>query len=755
MEDKDIKLDNAALELFKEFEGIDSSNRNEASNARDRLGENLVEEQKRLDTWRMLLIDAADLISAYFFDDQFLNNQDSETETYIKLVHTFEELKKMEQSSDSILIRFRGVPTTGDTPDDLDYEIIYGNIVVDTGIIPSIIRRLGMKVSHISEKLMGAFIIFSKIGFNNLLVRFPQKADTELDHLRSSLHILARFKTAQENNLPLTISFKGKEKSIPIIKDEQKRPDANLTIMSGISNLKPQTTETLINKVNKWMEQKRSSESGCPYSSVYNAIFGIKKLDPQIIKPYVEVNNAIWLMMMDAEEEVDKPDSKEKVNLIRFVVDDNYSSPQKAAKVLNSVYGNDFQKIDSKRLGDRINLSSELLTSIEKKPESEKIEKEVLSNIDVRLDKVNDDVYDDLDISGSQSDDNTENKGGKVVHEKLDKMLTYYKGRSVIRKKMKRMVRKPINFSEEDYTTIARDFSVKISEAKELIVMLKSCFSDLGRFSKGKFISIIQNLTKYEKKIFEFLWHHLKDAIDTKDRVPFLNSLQLLASRLEQPKRAFKTLLEDFSSDPSTVNYSDNKAIMLSNLIIHRYDDELADMEMTPEDILADNRLLNEAVGNYASWRIDKDREKIFDKIQTIHEALRETLSSEEDTADQISAKDLLSLEREFYIFLSLLKCKTGNALLRSAAYEYGNPDSNIYLLNRSPKHMSTIIQNLRIIIRGLGRIGSVEDVHCLNEVKRNESKFLTFVNTKTHKEQIRIINERINEAIDTINSRS
>jgi hypothetical protein len=96
------------------------------------------------------------------------------------------------------------------------------------------------------------------------------------------------------------------------------------------------------------------------------------------------------------------------------------------------------------------------------------------------------------------------------------------------------------------------------------------------------------------------------------DRTAFLNALQTLTSKMNQPKRAFKILLEDFLKDPSDIQFSDAKALMLANLILHEYDKNLADIEITPEDILFNQRGLDKEVARYAAWRMDRDQEAFF-----------------------------------------------------------------------------------------------------------------------------------------------
>jgi len=265
----------------------------------------------------------------------------------------------------------------------------------------------------------------------------------------------------------------------------------------------------------------------------------------------------------------------------------------------------------------------------------------------------------------------------------------------------------------------------------------------------------VDHFTKYEQKIFAFLWHHMKDAILPEDRVPFLNALQTLTAQMNQPKRAFKILLEDICSDPEKVQFSDNKAVMLANLIVHRPDKALADYEITPEDIVLNRHSLDAMVVEYASWRIEKESEIFFTKVNTIHTKLTEALSLGQTSEKQIPASVLLNLERELYIFLSMVECDTGKAILRSAVNEYGVPGAQIYHLKESEKFMGGLLQNLRVVLRGVGSVGSMNDVAMLEAVKARNEDFQRLKNDRQFRAQARLISEWADEAIKIIKFRS
>ena len=748
MDDKEIYLDDDAKELFAQIEGLEENKKGRS--AADLMAESLAEEQKQQDVWRILLCEIVHHITGYFKRLNLDSRQTEEHQVFEQLSETLNKLSQLPQEVGRILVRYRGRSGDRDIPERMDYEILFGNMVVDLDLVPTMIKRHGHLLSHLMPQLLDAFGVLAECGINNLYLHLPTEDPESLNRLRRSLHILCRLYRAHENQRDLILG-PGKENVVPLVLDEKGEVSGNLTLLAGVNKLGAKTMRNLVAKVDAWIQKKEASEEGCQFTSVYNAIFGLPKLSAQISAPPIEINNMDWLM----REKSEKTFTREKAKVARIIASVE-NSPEKVAKVIKSVYGDDYPKISSHHLEERLGLSSHLLEAIDNKPKSEDARQEVLSNLQKRLDTVRDDVFDDLYFNRSD-DDGLASRGVILgaVHRQLFKMVSFFKGRSTTRKKMTSMVHGTIHFEERDYKILAKDFDIDMDEARQLVDDLKKCFNEKGRFLKGAFAEGIPRFTQYEKKIFEFLWRHLKDVVTPEDRNAFLNSLQDLTAKMNQPKRAFKILLEDFLKDPDNIQFSDSKALMLANLILHEYDKALADMEITPEDILFNRRGLDEEVARYAAWRMDRDQETYFDKVRTIHQALCEALEFGLTRKHRLSAKDLLSLEREVYIFLSMLETIVGRSVLRSAVNEYGSPESDLYFLKESDRFMSNLLQNLRIAIRGLANIGSMECIPSLEAVKTREEVFQRLKKDKAHRDQSRLISEWVDEAVKIIKFRS
>jgi hypothetical protein len=531
---KNIELDKAAQQLFEEFGGIAERCKTTLSTAIDGLTESLIAEQKRQDTGRILLIDMTHLLASYFHDAGFPAKVEAERACFKQLASTLKKLAQMSAGDGSVLIRFRGFPSETGTPEKLDYEIHYGQQHLTTSVLPGLIKRQGARFAYLSDQLLHAFGEFSDYGISSLYLRLPTAVTQDLSNLRTSLNILAQFNQAHECQTPIVVSKAGDAPPLGVVLDHHRRPDANLTLLAGVNGLSSTKALELVEKIDRWMQRKDDSKSGYRFADLYNTVFQIKQLRERLTRPPIELNNVKWLMVSREDQAV----SEKKAQLAQWVVNTSQGSAQKVAKVLTSVYGNDFDRINSKNLGERLHLSSALLSSIEKESTEKHLKEEVLGNIQSRLQTVKDEIFDDLCIATRADRTESDANSGvlKIFHKQLFKMISFFKLRSTTRKKMRAMVHQTMQFTPQEYETLARDFQIALPEAQKLVTLLKACFGQGGEFNKRAFQQTIPIFIQYEKKIFEFLWHHLKDSILPKDRIAFLNSLQALAAQMNQPK---------------------------------------------------------------------------------------------------------------------------------------------------------------------------------------------------------------------------
>ncbi len=725
MEKKTVILDEEAKKLFQQIEGVEFGRKTA-------LGKALSEEERKLNACRGLLGELVHLLGACFENVHLMEDAKAEKGFLDEFLGVLHGLGRMPGHDGKILIRFRGLMTGTETSEKIDYVVLFGNILFDMATA-AMVKNLKDSATDFQTRLTKGFQVFSEHGINSLFLQIPDESPACSRAIRIALHILSRYTQAASTSSSAVFQKTYSGASLPLIHDEEDRPDLNLTMLARVNGVKPEKMRALIRWVDTWMRRANYEASEEQFSSVYNAILGIKSLRKRVVPPPIEVNNIKWLMMDNEWEVV----SKEKSEVARLVVGEYGNSPQEMARIMGSVYGNDFQQIDSQNLGERLRLASNLLTSIEETDAGQPVMDEVLGNVESRLDQASDNAYDNLEVHGDvikAKDGEIETTIGRI-HTKLKGMVSFFKARSAIKKKMKNMAQRGISFDEQDYKIIAKDFGISADEARKLIELFKSCFDDQGCFIREAFARNISQFAKYRKKIFEFLWHYLKEMSRREDRIALLNSLQILIPRLKRPERILRALLADFTNDPASITVSDQSALVLATLLISKYNKELRkNIEITPEEVLTVSKGLDTRMVAGASKLIDSNQEKFFRKVRTIHRKLTEVLDSGQAEGEPMLYRDIFLLEREVYIFLSLVGGNTARALIRSAAQVYGDPKEEIYLLHESERFLPSLLQLLRIVSRGLGRVGERKDLSLLQEIRAGEKEFLeTIGNTGRH----------------------
>lgn len=272
--------------------------------------------------------------------------------------------------------------------------------------------------------------------------------------------------------------------------------------------------------------------------------------------------------------------------------------------------------------------------------------------------------------------------------------------------------------NHENLQAVSLAFQIPFKDTERITQLIQNLFDGQRNFLRRTFIVTLGELACYGNRAFELAWCISKVLDGRVNRVAFLNALQHLISRMERPKRALRFLLADFCRSPNSVQFSDRNAMMLANILLRTYNKELdVDIEMTPEEVLGVRKGLDKDVVNYAQFRIDTVETRFAAKVRTIHEKLIAWLAHPPPANAKPSIRHLLLLEREIFIFLSLLSGKTAHRILVSALNEYGDPHAGIYRYPDAHKHLPFFLQQLKIIARGVGRIGRIDDVALLRKI--------------------------------------
>ena len=180
MMQEEIVLDKEAERLYQELGGIETKGKKkEIIKTWRGFSEALQEEEKGLDVRRILLIEFVHLISGYFIDTRLLDGVKSDDDGVNEVLKILEKLGNMPGHEGTILVRFRGFTSGKETSAKLDYVIIFGNITVDSTIVNAIVRRQGVRTSHLGARLLRAFEVFSSHGINTLYLKIPGELPEE------------------------------------------------------------------------------------------------------------------------------------------------------------------------------------------------------------------------------------------------------------------------------------------------------------------------------------------------------------------------------------------------------------------------------------------------------------------------------------------------------------------------------------------------------------------------------------------------
>ena len=574
-----------------------------------------------------------------------------------------------------------------------------------------------MTTSHLPWRLLKAFESLATLDINSLFLDIGTCQDDELNNVKRSLEIMANYIHLVESGIEQETVREGMP---TLIYDAASLPDPNLTLLAAYNKISPKAIQDIVPNISQRMQEAESGSPLAKCSSVYDAIFHSKKLREKLKKAPLEVNNAKWLLVTEDEQVV----SAEDVPLSKEVIGRLLDVPQKAAQILASTYGDELLGFNAEEIERWLEQVCELLQAAKDEGEDQALVPDIMYFIQKSLDHVSDDVLEILDIEDNEVITEIE-EGEKLriqVPDEVEKQLSYYKKRAQTRLKMRGLITRQVKF-------IAEDFAIKAEDAKELLKLLQGSFDKDGRFQRKAFESNLKEFAKYERNIFQFLWHYLKQINNRQDRVSYLNSLQLLIAEMKDPKQALLVLLADFIKTPMEVTFFDRNALILSNILLRKYNQELRnEIEITPEEVLLVREGLDQDRVTVAVDLVTTHQEKFYHKIRLVHEGLQQALNPVVAATMPLPVRYMITLEREAYIFLSLIGGTAAHKIMRDATEEYGNPHARIYQLQKSSENIPAVMQLFKVIIRAFNRFGDVNDLPVMQSIIEQEKAFMNKV---------------------------
>jgi hypothetical protein len=537
--------------------------------------------------------------------------------------------------------------------------------------------------------------------------------------------------------------------------------------------------QEMIQKVAALMKGPDFAKSGQPSANVYQTIFNIKSLRQRLARPAIELSSGRAPQNHRSQKgTIGGADGRGsgpggggyggaptkidpavlKAKMAGFVKDAYGDSPERALQVMQTIYSDDYHQLDFSGLEARLQLVTDLLSTLERSDKGREFMENVLERIQTGINQLPTAMLDDLIIDGDEIKIWQEDEE-KVIGRSDDNILNIIdiaKDRSAARKKVKTALRVDGQFTDQDFEQLSKTFNISIQEAEQIAQLFKSCFDGQGNFQKALFEKNVPGFAAHPKRIFEILWEFLREIPRRTDRLPFLNSLQLLVKELKQTTQAIKILVSDFILEPGEVSFPDRNALMLAIQFLRTYNKEInMDIEITPEEVLKVNKGLEPGATRYLAWKIDGEQKRFLEKIITIRKKLIQSFEQEGSDFKVMPIRFLLALEREAHIFLALVGGKTATAVIQGALHVYGNPASQIFLLEESPNHMTGLLQHLGILIRGIGRVGHESDFTLLDDIKKRQKGFLNLSEDPRHQALVKRILDAIDSAKHEISARN
>jgi hypothetical protein len=745
-ENKEFALDESAQQLYQQLEGIDDTLRVDLSlKLESELMQFLQQEEKKRDTYRLLVAQAAclfvDILAETTIAD-FAKASNPKVRVFVNILNKIAALAGRETK---ISCRFRGQQTlraadspASATPEAYDYELAIGDVLLDYLVAQKVEQRETLKGRALPAKLLRAFTVMSGMRiFNFAIVVKAGEAAEITGQYEKSLGSLVRFYNPQQHG----DNF--------LVRDEYGLPNINLTLLAATNNVRPDSLQELVGKLKPRMLGADPDPDLSFFTTVYDAILASKNYQQLRQKMAIEVNNVHQLML---NSRINPKRTTEGVQVARLVLSKYGSDPLKASELIASISAEGYRNVQSKVMGKRLAQASEFMEMAGGSTNQKGLQVEALQNIEVGLENIPDEVYEEIKIEGSQvsSVDDQGKKTSWSLHQKVLELVSYFKQRALTKKKVRDINNREVEFDAVDYSVIAKNCRVTDGQARHLVELLKECFSQNGRFRRSSFEKNIPEFLRYEENVFEFLWYYMKELGLKEDRIGFLNSIQLLVSQLKKPEKAFKILLTDIFSPASTGRFSDRNGLILAIILLRTYNQEAkSNIELTPEEVLYVWEGLNKKMVGVGQDFFRHNQELVVLKVKRLTELLLQISVKKAHQEEQMRLRFLISLMREVVVFCSLIGGRLSESTVKGVVREFGNPSSPFYQRVDDKSQISQGLKLLQVAARGLKRFNDPHSANLLEVIAHREREFVELYDNPTHRLIVKKIMERVGNKDD------
>lgn len=713
--DDNFELDQSALDLYKQLEGIDDTLRLDESRAsQSSLIDLLNQQTTQLDHYRVLLAEATCLFAEILQSSSSTAPSQEIDQKIRTFLGVLKKIAEFPEFSRKIYCRLRGQQYTSNElgSETYDYELSFNNLLLNCQMAHIIEEKGKSQSTGLYKKMIDAFQSLNAMNIFNFTIDTGTGGEEDYSKLENTLKFLVKF-------------YENPHLEGYIILDEYGQSSINLTLLAAMNKIKTTSLQNLVDKIKPSIIGPSPDKGLELFATVYGAILASLDKRKDLKKIPIEVNNAQLLM---DNLHTDPKRANVVIKISRLVLAKYGSNPRMASEVMNSINSAGYIDIRPEVVGRRLTKATDFLKLAEQTDNQEDLQSEALRNIEEGLDHLPDEMYDNMSVTDSEASTfNSEGQETKfLLHDKILDFLSFFIRRSSIKKKVQDIANKNVWFDDDDYTVIAKNFAISKEDAVNLISLLRDCFDFNGNFRRIFFEKNIPDFVRCGSKVFEFLWHYLKELPLRNDRVAFLNALQSLATQLERPNLALNILLSDIFDSSANVKLSDRNAFILATaLLCSSKTPGRSHIELTPEDVLQNKDNLNQNTISLMLLFFEQRHENIIRKFQRITELLLKSSTKEKFAENEMQPRFLLYLIREMVIFFTLVGGKSAHFIIHGVVLEFGNPSSAYYKTMKNKENLRHSLQLLQIAARSLRRFTDPQDMKLLEDIVTREDAFM------------------------------
>jgi len=425
MDDEQFVLDKEAEELFEKLGGIEKG---EALSIIGDIARAYEDEQARSDPWRILMIELVYEVCTCFLDYKFFKGTPKTEDHVAPITAKVRKLSEMPNHDGQLLVRYRGLHSSEINPIGLDYLISFQDLIINLESVPALAKRHQATQAHLHEQLIEALSVFRANNITTLFVQVPSADHDTEESLGQCIRILSQYYQAVYDGSPIILTSQGKSFEVPLVHDHEDKPDPNLTLLAGLNRLDKATMDALVSKVDHLIRKESIHIPIYDITNAYNAIFSTEQLQEKLIKPPLEVNNVKWLMLASDQEIL----HKEKMDLVNTVFEKFVGASQESVQIINTIYQGKFENFSPYDILGSLGKITTVLEGIEAGEKGPGVERELLGNVQDRLDPVRDEILESLTVKGDllEAGGPGEEPVSARIHGKIIDLVMFFKGRS-------------------------------------------------------------------------------------------------------------------------------------------------------------------------------------------------------------------------------------------------------------------------------------------------------------------------------------